>query len=66
MHGDGATEAIKPQYFDDDAGGGGDGDSDEGGLGDNCVDMFHRTFVPTVSGSVIQLLIHCQVPKLNG
>lgn len=61
---DEVTEAVKSWYLDDNGGGGGDGD--EGDLGNNCVDIFYRTFVPTVNGSVIWVLIHCRVPKFNG
>lgn len=62
MHADGAIEGVTSLYLD----GGGGGDGDEGSLGDNCVDIFCRTFVPRVNSYVIWFLIHCQVPKLNG
>lgn len=29
-------------------------------------DIAHKTSVPRANGSVIQVLIHCQVPKLTG
>ena len=54
---------LSHRYLDDDDGG---GDGNEEGLEDNCVDIFYRTFVLTVNGSVTWFLIHCQVPKFNG
>lgn len=54
---------LEKQLSHDDDGG---GNGDEEGLGDNCVDIFYRTFALTVNGSVICFLIHCQVPKFNG